>query len=222
MGTIMSRVKLVGIAAAVTLIGLSSPGYALNFTFSFTNTLDGVYVPGTVTGEIFGLADNAISAATDVTITSYPANTSSAGFTFPTSPLDLFASPWTVNHNQFAVSGGEITAFEFVASGSTNTNTTYITPFFNSSDFIFQLCSVSCLPPAYVGYIGGVLAQYQTIDSDRLLEGQTFSPDVTINVQGDGTIEAATPLPAALPLLATGLGALGLLGWRRKRKNAAA
>lgn len=28
----------------------------------------------------------------------------------------------------------------------------------------------------------------------------------------------ATPLPAALPLLATGLGALGLLGWRRKRK----
>ena len=30
-----------------------------------------------------------------------------------------------------------------------------------------------------------------------------------------------TPLPTALPLFATGLGALGLLGWRRK-KNAAA
>jgi hypothetical protein len=28
----------------------------------------------------------------------------------------------------------------------------------------------------------------------------------------------ATPLPAALPLFATGLGGLGLLGWRRKRK----
>jgi hypothetical protein len=28
---------------------------------------------------------------------------------------------------------------------------------------------------------------------------------------------AATPLPAALPLFAGGLGALGLLGWRRKR-----
>jgi hypothetical protein len=27
-----------------------------------------------------------------------------------------------------------------------------------------------------------------------------------------------TPLPATLPLFATGLGALGLLGWRRKRK----
>lgn len=31
---------------------------------------------------------------------------------------------------------------------------------------------------------------------------------------------AATPLPAALPLFATGLGAMGLLGWRRKRKAA--
>jgi hypothetical protein len=29
-----------------------------------------------------------------------------------------------------------------------------------------------------------------------------------------------TPLPAALPLFATGLGAFGLLGWRRKRKQA--
>jgi hypothetical protein len=29
------------------------------------------------------------------------------------------------------------------------------------------------------------------------------------------------PLPAALPLFATGLGALGLLGWRKKMKAAA-
>jgi type VI protein secretion system component Hcp len=32
------------------------------------------------------------------------------------------------------------------------------------------------------------------------------------------TPTGATPLPAALPLFASGLGALGLLGWRRKRK----
>lgn len=31
-----------------------------------------------------------------------------------------------------------------------------------------------------------------------------------------------TPLPAALPLFASGLGALGLLGWCRKRKNSVA
>jgi hypothetical protein len=34
-------------------------------------------------------------------------------------------------------------------------------------------------------------------------------------------VAADTPLPAALPLFATGLGALGLVGWRRKRKQAA-
>jgi len=37
----------------------------------------------------------------------------------------------------------------------------------------------------------------------------------------DGTyiIGTATPLPAALPLFATSLGAMGLIGWRRKRKR---
>jgi hypothetical protein len=42
-----------------------------------------------------------------------------------------------------------------------------------------------------------------------------------ISVSAD-SISSATPLPAALPLFATGLGALGLLGWRRKRKAQAA
>lgn len=41
--------------------------------------------------------------------------------------------------------------------------------------------------------------------------------DLTIN-----TAETATPLPAALPLFATGLGVMGLLARRRKRKTSAA
>jgi uncharacterized protein (TIGR03118 family) len=41
-----------------------------------------------------------------------------------------------------------------------------------------------------------------------------------INSEMDGLFGAIdpVPLPAALPLFATGIGALGLLGWRRKRK----
>jgi hypothetical protein len=36
------------------------------------------------------------------------------------------------------------------------------------------------------------------------------------------TLEIGTaPIPAALPLFATGLGGLGLIGWRRKRKTVA-
>jgi hypothetical protein len=37
----------------------------------------------------------------------------------------------------------------------------------------------------------------------------------------NGDLIASTPVPAALPLFAPGLGAMGLLGWRRKRKAAA-
>jgi hypothetical protein len=44
------------------------------------------------------------------------------------------------------------------------------------------------------------------------------STTLTVTVPDGLSLEPATPLPAALPLFATGLGALGLLGWRRKRK----
>ena len=43
--------------------------------------------------------------------------------------------------------------------------------------------------------------------------GEGFSFDYVVT----GAI--VTPLPGALPLFATGLGALGLLGWRRSRKT---
>jgi hypothetical protein len=41
---------------------------------------------------------------------------------------------------------------------------------------------------------------------------------VLLSVTGIGSAATTAPLPAALPLFATGLGALGLFGWRRKRK----
>jgi hypothetical protein len=51
---------------------------------------------------------------------------------------------------------------------------------------------------------------------------QAFSGGTTVaqleNDNLDLTPVGGTPLPATLPLFATGLGALGLLGWRRKRK----
>lgn len=42
-----------------------------------------------------------------------------------------------------------------------------------------------------------------------------------LNISSDGSISAAaTPIPSSLPLLATGLAALGLLTWYRKRTTA--
>ena len=44
--------------------------------------------------------------------------------------------------------------------------------------------------------------------------GEVAASSITVSSEPVGT----TPLPATLPLFASGLGALGLLGWRRKRK----
>jgi hypothetical protein len=55
-------------------------------------------------------------------------------------------------------------------------------------------------------------------NSTFLNNSASFGNDIYNN---GGTV-AVTPLPAALPLFATGLGGLGVFGWRRKRKNAAA
>lgn len=48
-----------------------------------------------------------------------------------------------------------------------------------------------------------------------------FNGTYSITQIGQGDSLSATPLPAALPLFASGLGGLGLFGWRRKRKIAA-
>ncbi len=44
---------------------------------------------------------------------------------------------------------------------------------------------------------------------------------INLVATGAGTQDATTPLPAALPLFASGIGAFGFVGWRRKRKQAA-
>jgi hypothetical protein len=60
--------------------------------------------------------------------------------------------------------------------------------------------------------------------------GSALTPSVTVLYDGPSSdllsisgslVTSPVPLPAALPLFATGLGGLGLLGWRRKRKAGA-
>jgi predicted RNA-binding Zn-ribbon protein involved in translation (DUF1610 family) len=54
-----------------------------------------------------------------------------------------------------------------------------------------------------------------------IIQVADFSLDRNLIVTRATPIDA-TPLPESLPLFLTGLGAIGLLGWRRKRKGAAA
>jgi hypothetical protein len=47
--------------------------------------------------------------------------------------------------------------------------------------------------------------------------GNAITLEISAGI-GNNSPAGATPIPAALPLFATGIGGLGLLGWRRKRK----
>jgi hypothetical protein len=87
----------------------------------------------------------------------------------------------------------------------------------------FDLTQASFYNPAFVT-LQGSLAQAEATLIAGIENGQTYFNIHTINF-GGGEIRgqlSAVPLPAALPLFASGLGALGLLGWRRKRKAATA
>ena len=75
--------------------------------------------------------------------------------------------------------------------------------------------------------IGGTYTVSDT-ETGLLLYAQLIGPTTAESFYLDDVVidqtsspPSITPLPAALPLFATGLGALGLLGWRRKRKFSA-
>lgn len=72
---------------------------------------------------------------------------------------------------------------------------------------------------------GASLNSFVVLDIWNVFDGSTSEG---LNEESMGSVQigqadiSATPLPATLPLFVTGLGALGLLGWCRKRKNATA
>jgi len=89
---------------------------------------------------------------------------------------------------------------------------------------------------SYSGVSSAVTTLALTYESNVMPGGEWYCPNCTVTLlsslgdqslgyallpaEGGGTLPAV-PLPATLPLFATGLGALGLLGWRRKQKATA-
>jgi hypothetical protein len=70
--------------------------------------------------------------------------------------------------------------------------------------------------PTTTDVVGGTLSTIVSELASGNLVGMASS---RVDVSGTGVAPVSnTPLPATLPLFASGLGALGLLGWRRKRK----
>ncbi len=105
--------------------------------------------------------------------------------------------------------------------GTWDPNTGIFTSAFNTPSNAGGIAFDPVAQIMWVGLQGGFVVPYN-LSGVALNAG--FQPFGAINDTIDGLAflgEAnATPLPGALPLFGTGLGMMGLLGWRRKRKNA--
>lgn len=103
-----------------------------------------------------------------------------------------------------------IGAFSF----STASNVSTAGCFNDDGTIGYDCTAIYSWTPTVVGSISEIILvaaelQYDNVDaiSTRLtIVGRAISP---------------VPVPAALPLLATGLGALGVIGWRRKKRKLA-
>ena len=106
------RAKFLFSISLLGLLCLTMPGAlrADDFTFSFTNTVGNV--PGTVTGDIYGLANNGIAGpASQVTLSGYPALPYEVNLGTPS--VNTLPS-WTVEENSFTETDGVISNAEFV------------------------------------------------------------------------------------------------------------
>ena len=187
-----SRLIATTLLVYASLLGLAPPVHAVSFNFSFTNQFPLGDVNGTVTGRIDGLADTGASAAAAVVITSSPPLLG-----YPLSASDnILSQPsvFTVS-NSFTVTSGLLTAMDFRAQF----------PIANTAPAEFFLLTL-------------ILDGGSEFIADRFGEATDHK---VVSLSATFVPVSQVPLPAALPLFATGLGVLGLLGWRRKRKRIA-
>ncbi len=102
----------------------------------------------------------------------------------------------TLEDLNIATTSGVITAWDFFAE-------------INSTSALVEIYTSAGAPPP--ASLAGEDASLENIGGVVIINNANF----------DQPGSWSTPLPAALPLFASGLGVMGLFGWRRKRKNAA-
>jgi len=214
------KAKFFGVITGMALIGVSPAG-AASYTYNLVPSVinDALDFNGTITTDAdtgtLGLSDITVwsitisfypSLAAPFTLTNLNSNKLMAGqdLTATPSALKFYYSdpnPLTAGYLEFqliGIPGGDVA---WVAANCPSS---------------IQACNGDPDSMSATLQNPGGMAEWQ----------YGFTGDLTIATRGGGSCVASavctTPLPAALPLFATGLGAMSLLGWRRKRKNAAA
>ena len=129
--------------------------------------------------------------------------------------LDLLAGDGT---------GGTLVATRTFTLSDADANSTYSPPAsFYDVDFSGTPLTIGAMYTALLSTTTdrwGLIADGDTYDGGQSYVSGIAHPleDFTFRVVGE--TPPAVPLPTALPLLATGLGILGLFGWRRNRRAA--
>jgi hypothetical protein len=196
----MRQLGIVAAAAvSVLLSAISANASTVTYDIDFTA---GPFNASSLDGGIPGTPPTSVSGSFALTIdTSQPYTNETAGITLNSLGVTAseglaFTYPFTVPlYSDVLVIGGSSPTAGTVGGGTNN--------------FYLQIADFSTTP---------TFLQFGYTVADA-------ADDYFYTSQGDGSVSvtlAPTPLPAAFPLFAAGLGAMGLIGCRRKRKNAAA
>jgi hypothetical protein len=203
--------------------------------------------PGTVTGNALASANSVaanIANATGPNLQTFASITSGQTITGVAGINVIDVA--NIMNAAFRLSGPANAIFVFNVSGAFNTNQPMtlsggVTPsdiifnFTGTSGTVFQTSGGDVLYGTFLAVDGGGF-QFSELDLTGALIMGDSNGECATNASGactgtgGGNIQLVsgsqisfegftpTPIPAALPLFATGLGAMGLLGWRRKRK----
>jgi hypothetical protein len=129
----------------------------------------------------------------------------------------------------FATTGSTIDTYDGLFSGPASFGTGTLTLADTTSGepvFFLSLLQLLAVPTGYIS--DAALGTSTSTYSNATLTSLGVTPGIYVWTWGPAANQSFTldiinpiPIPAALPLFATGLGALGLLAWRRKKKAAA-
>jgi hypothetical protein len=206
------KAKLLGFIVCAALLGMSQ-AEATVFNVSFSFSENNVTVNGTITtdgntGISLGPTDiTAWSLAVNYSSPAIPVTLTAANSTLTLMGGDLTATSSALSFNFAGTDGGVL---EFASSGGVGEFDAL-----PNGNVIYEAGGSSC-----DGFGGpqDFCAQEWAAPENGTVATTEETGTVVIGTAAVST----TPLPAALPLFASGLGALAMFGWRKKRKNAAA